>query len=97
MNLHKYHFILTYKLIISTFLFYDQHIAILTLDAGICDDNIAMCYCPPETKYGLIPAPEGSLPGAAPLRLGRPLYNCNPKEVGIETSCGFSGLYLQLY
>ncbi|GAX85634.1 hypothetical protein CEUSTIGMA_g13049.t1 [Chlamydomonas eustigma] len=48
--------------------------------SGICDDDIGMCYCPPETKYGHIPAPEGSLPGSTPLRLGRPLYNCNPKE-----------------
>ena len=48
---------------------------------GICDDDIAMCYCPPGTKYGHIPAPEGSPPGTLPVQIGRPLYNCNPKEV----------------
>ncbi|GIL48810.1 hypothetical protein Vafri_5227 [Volvox africanus] len=46
--------------------------------AGICDDDIAMCYCPPETKYGRIEAPHGAPPGTPPVRAGRPLYWCQP-------------------
>ncbi|EFJ51205.1 acetylglucosaminyltransferase [Volvox carteri f. nagariensis] len=46
--------------------------------AGICDDDIAMCYCPPETKYGRIEAPPGSPLGTPPVRAGRPLYWCQP-------------------
>ncbi|GBF90959.1 exostosin-like glycosyltransferase [Raphidocelis subcapitata] len=44
--------------------------------AGICDDDVAACYCDPQLgnpKYGRVPAPPGSPPGAPPLREGRPL------------------------
>ncbi|KAG1663565.1 hypothetical protein FOA52_013185 [Chlamydomonas sp. UWO 241] len=46
--------------------------------SGICDDDTAMCHCPPGSKYGRVPAPEGSAPGVRPAQAGRPLYNCNP-------------------
>ncbi len=40
--------------------------------AGVCDDDIAACYCPGD-KYGRIPAPEGSPPGTPPVQRGRPM------------------------
>ncbi|GLC75556.1 hypothetical protein PLESTF_001656500 [Pleodorina starrii] len=46
--------------------------------AGVCDDDIAMCYCPPETKYGRREAPPGSAPGTPPQQQGRPLFMCTP-------------------
>ncbi|GBF90972.1 exostosin-like glycosyltransferase [Raphidocelis subcapitata] len=49
--------------------------------AGICDDDVAACYCDPQLgnpKYGRVPAPPGSPPGAPPLQEGRPLFDpCN--------------------
>lgn len=51
-----------------------QHLAggYSSLCAGTCDDEIALCFCPSHTKYGRIPAPERSLPGAiAPSSLRR--------------------------
>lgn len=33
--------------------------------AGFCDEDIGMCYCPSDTPYGRIPAPEQSLPGTS--------------------------------
>jgi hypothetical protein len=49
--------------------------------AGICDDDIAACYCDPKLgnpKYGRIPAAPGSPPGTPPLQEGRPLFDpCN--------------------
>ncbi|KXZ48695.1 hypothetical protein GPECTOR_26g598 [Gonium pectorale] len=39
--------------------------------AGICDDDVAICYC--DGPMGRIPAPEGSPPGTPPTRVGRPL------------------------
>ena len=42
-----------------------------------------MCYCPPETKYGHIPAPEGSPLGTPPVKRGRPIYWCQPSTVGM--------------
>jgi hypothetical protein len=49
--------------------------------AGICDDDIAACYCDPKLgnpKYGRIPAPPGSPPGTPPVQEGRPLFDpCN--------------------
>lgn len=39
--------------------------------AGLCDDDIAACFC--TGKYGRIPAPEGSPPGTPPVRRGRPM------------------------
>lgn len=49
--------------------------------AGICDDDIAACYCDPKLgnpRYGRVPAPPGSPPGTPPLREGRPLFDpCN--------------------
>jgi hypothetical protein len=46
--------------------------------AGVCDDDIAACYC--KGKFGRIPAPEGSPPGTPPIRAGRPaiLEACMP-------------------
>ena len=49
--------------------------------AGICDDMNSMCYCPPETKFGHIMAPEGSPLGTPPVKVGRPLYWCQPSSV----------------
>lgn len=46
------------------------------ISPGVCDDDVAMCYCPPETKYGHVPAPEGSPLGTRPIRQGRPMYQC---------------------
>ncbi|GAX75781.1 hypothetical protein CEUSTIGMA_g3224.t1 [Chlamydomonas eustigma] len=48
--------------------------------AGICDEDIAMCYCPPETKYGHVLPPEGSPLGSSPMKIGRPLYWCQPSS-----------------
>jgi len=48
--------------------------------AGICDDNIAMCWCPPDTKHGRRDAPPGSPLGAPPAQRGRPLYWCQPSS-----------------
>ncbi|KXZ50749.1 hypothetical protein GPECTOR_15g434 [Gonium pectorale] len=45
---------------------------------GVCDDDIAMCYCPPDTKFGRKEAPAGSAPGTPPLQPGRPLFMCTP-------------------
>ncbi|KAG2455017.1 hypothetical protein HYH02_000842 [Chlamydomonas schloesseri] len=38
---------------------------------GICDDDVAICYC--DGPMGRIPAPPGSPPGTPPLQVGRPL------------------------
>lgn len=46
--------------------------------AGICDDDIAMCYCPPETRHGHIMAPATAPLGSPPIKIGRPLYWCHP-------------------
>ncbi|KAG2488211.1 hypothetical protein HYH03_013205 [Edaphochlamys debaryana] len=43
--------------------------------AGVCDDNIGMCYCPPDTKYGRREAADPKLP---PIQAGRPLSMCSP-------------------
>jgi hypothetical protein len=58
--------------------------------AGVCDDDIAMCYCPPETKHGHIAAPAGSPLGTPPIKVGRPLYWCHPSsdEQGNEIKWG---------
>ncbi|MEW5298002.1 MAG: hypothetical protein WDW36_001167 [Sanguina aurantia] len=48
--------------------------------AGICDDDFGMCYCPPSTKYGRIPAPDGAPAGSKPIKQGRPLFMCFPKK-----------------
>ncbi|GBF96649.1 exostosin-like glycosyltransferase [Raphidocelis subcapitata] len=45
--------------------------------AGICDDDIAACYCDPKLgnpKHGRIPAPPGSPPGTPPVQEGRQLF-----------------------
>jgi hypothetical protein len=48
---------------------------------GACDDDIAMCFCPADTKYGRVPAEEGAPPGAPPRRRGRPLgMHCQPSS-----------------
>ena len=58
--------------------------------AGVCDDDIAMCYCPPETRHGHIAAPAGSPLGTPPIKVGRPLYWCHPStdEKGNEIKWG---------
>jgi hypothetical protein len=45
--------------------------------AGVCDDNLAMCFC--AGKHGRVNAPAGSPWGTPPVRAGRPLINCQPK------------------
>ncbi|KAG2431441.1 hypothetical protein HXX76_009456 [Chlamydomonas incerta] len=42
---------------------------------GICDDDLAICYCDGQgpDQFGRIPAPPGSPPGTPPIRVGRPL------------------------
>ncbi|GAX76857.1 hypothetical protein CEUSTIGMA_g4303.t1 [Chlamydomonas eustigma] len=40
--------------------------------AGICDDDLAMCWCG-EGKYKRVNAPKGSPPGTPPVQRGRPL------------------------
>ncbi|MEW5312044.1 MAG: hypothetical protein WDW38_003706 [Sanguina aurantia] len=60
--------------------------------AGICDDNIAMCYCPPDSKYGHRPAPEGSPAGTKPIQQGRPLFMCFPKEDKDGNRVEFGGM-----
>ncbi|KAG2494841.1 hypothetical protein HYH03_007081 [Edaphochlamys debaryana] len=48
--------------------------------AGICDDDLAICYC--DGPMGRIPAPEGSPPGTPPIRRGRPLTWDGKKAFG---------------
>uniref|UniRef100_A0A7S0VHX0 EGF-like domain-containing protein n=1 Tax=Polytomella parva TaxID=51329 RepID=A0A7S0VHX0_9CHLO len=48
--------------------------------SGICDDDLAMCYCPPETKMGRIEAAADAPPGTPPVRQGRPMFWCHLKE-----------------
>lgn len=46
---------------------------------GICDDNIAFCFC--DGKYKHIPAPPGSPYGTKPIQPGRTLGDhCKPKQ-----------------
>ena len=53
---------------------------------GICDDEIAACYCDNPT-YGFVRPPPGSPPGTDPLRRGRALADhCNPKTVHWATA-----------
>lgn len=48
--------------------------------AGFCDETIGACYCPSNTTYGRIPAPEDAPLDAPPVRLGRPMnWWCQPK------------------
>ncbi len=61
------------------------------LAPGICDDDIAMCYCPPETKFGHQPAPPGSPLGTPPAKRGRPMYWCQPSSVGVVKRGGGGG------
>ncbi|GIL69673.1 hypothetical protein Vretifemale_506 [Volvox reticuliferus] len=58
--------------------------------AGVCDDDVAMCYCPPGTKYGRIEAPPGAALGTPPLQQGRPLFMCTPgtDEAGRKVEWG---------
>jgi hypothetical protein len=45
--------------------------------AGICDDDIAACYCDPQLgspKHGRIPPPPRSPPGTPPIQRGRQLF-----------------------
>lgn len=61
--------------------------------AGICDDELAMCWCDgTNEKLRHIRAPEGSPPGTPPRQLGRPLSEyCGKVEQtkdGKKTSWG---------
>lgn len=52
------------------------------IGAGYCDDDVASCWCPPDTKYGHRPAPPGSPPGTPPISWGRPMNDhCRPGYV----------------
>lgn len=47
---------------------------------GVCDEDIAACFC--NGTYGRVPAPVFSLPGAPPVKMGRPMIldNCQPNH-----------------
>lgn len=62
---------------------YDRHrnSSLVGSCAGHCDRDYGSCYCPKNTKYGRIEAPEGSPPGASPKQRGRQLsLHCQPKN-----------------
>lgn len=46
--------------------------------SGLCDVDIAGCWCPPGTRYEHKPAPKGSRYGTPPLKVGRPMMECTP-------------------
>ncbi|EFN59979.1 hypothetical protein CHLNCDRAFT_56485 [Chlorella variabilis] len=49
--------------------------------AGYCDETVAACYCPSNTTYGRVPAPEDAPMDAPPQRHGRPLHaDCQPNN-----------------
>ena len=49
--------------------------------AGYCDRDTCTCYCPRTSKYGRVPARDGSLPGTPPIQAGRQLsLHCQPKN-----------------
>lgn len=55
------------------------HCSVSHCTAGYCDDDVASCWCPPDTKYGHKPAPPGSPPGTPPISWGRPMNDhCRP-------------------
>ena len=50
--------------------------------AGACDDDIGMCYCNSESKYGRIPPDKHSPPNTPPVQVGRPLgHYCQPNKI----------------
>eukprot|EP00198_Chlamydomonas_reinhardtii_P007427 XP_001696764.1 exostosin-like glycosyltransferase [Chlamydomonas reinhardtii] len=57
-------------------------------DPRYCDEDLAMCYCPPGTKYGREPAPAGSPPGTPPVKVGRPMGDsCKPNRCSGHGDC----------
>lgn len=49
--------------------------------AGVCDEDIAMCFCPTNTTFGRYPAAQYSIPGTNPFRAGRPMgHDCQPNK-----------------
>lgn len=60
---------------------------LLLQHAGICDDDVGMCHCPPETKHGRRVDPHAP-PGSKPLQEGRPMYWCQPKNTANGTGVG---------
>ncbi|KAG2491270.1 hypothetical protein HYH03_010277 [Edaphochlamys debaryana] len=46
---------------------------------GWCDQDLGACFCPPNTTFGVQPAPPGSPPGTPPVKRGRPIADgCKP-------------------
>ena len=73
---------------------YDYHSGLWMagMCAGYCDLDYGSCYCPPETKYGRIPAPMGSPPGTPPQKVGRPMgLHCQPSTDEFGNSTGSKG------
>ncbi|KAG1677710.1 hypothetical protein FOA52_001022 [Chlamydomonas sp. UWO 241] len=60
--------------------------------AGICDDDIAMCWC--DGPMGYIPAPPGSPPGTPPVQRGRPMITpgSQPKTTADGTAIWWGNL-----
>lgn len=70
------------------------HTHMHTPSPGLCDDDIGMCYCPPETKFGRQFKPDAK-PGEPPLNRGRPMFWCNPNNVRLVVD-GLHGIILYL-
>ncbi|KAL6761490.1 exostosin-like glycosyltransferase [Haematococcus lacustris] len=51
--------------------------------SGICDDDIGMCHCPPETAFGR-KIPLGQ-PADDPVLRGRPMFWCQPNSTADGT------------
>eukprot|EP00798_Chlamydomonas_sp_ICE-L_P013136 gene13136-3459_t len=66
---------------------------------GVCDDDVAACYCGGDSKYRRIPAPPGSPPGTPPLQLGRPLNDeAKPAQDYLGRNTTWGGIpYKDLY
>ena len=51
------------------------------LAAGECDEAVAICYCPANTTFGRIPAPQNAPMDAPPQQHGRPMHpECQPNN-----------------
>eukprot|EP00798_Chlamydomonas_sp_ICE-L_P023547 gene23547-9071_t len=76
-----------------------QHSSQMGRCSGVCDDDLAMCYC--HGKYGRVNAPAGSPLGTPPLKLGRPMAtpHCQPRwsQDGRETNFGGERKYDDLF
>lgn len=50
--------------------------------AGECDDDIGMCFCSSDSKYGRKPADITLPPNTPPVQVGRPLgHHCQPNKI----------------